>query len=48
MLNWHNLERSGNPGAHKDAATMSAAQFPKNEFASKPSTPRVSAPPREP
>jgi hypothetical protein len=33
MLNWQNLERSGNPGAHRDAATMSAAQFPNNEFA---------------
>lgn len=28
MLNWQNLERSGNPGAHRDAATVSAAQFP--------------------
>ena len=29
MLNWHNLERSRNPGA----ATMRAAQFPNNKLA---------------
>lgn len=33
MLNWRNLECSGNLGAHREAATMSAAQFPNNELA---------------
>ena len=28
MLNWRNLECSGNLGAHRDAATMRSAQFP--------------------
>jgi len=28
MLNWRNLEFSGNLGAHRDAATMRSAQFP--------------------
>ena len=43
MLNWRNLECSGNLGAHRDAATMRSAQFPNKISPILPNPPCPSA-----